>query len=760
MLLYFIAFAGCISLTFARTTPPDSFCFGASQQIIRTVKFSVSDPNQGWIAQSCSNELAIESLYLTLKLHCTEDEQNRGLVTLNQTCSNQADTPLPPFSLIDKYTDEDISRLHHLEPQELQSGVAFNEVIIPSERLFMLAFKTLDAAYFETEIHELYGFVMYYFWVVVVLIGASVRFLGFCLSVIQSKSQWQPIPGSANPESETSAIKRKGNILTFMHTQIKRYVTVPATFGYIHAQNIWWCTIPTRIQSLTIAAFIIINVVLCSISYRVFKDNQYWPDISTQVWRYLADRTGVISTANLALIWVFGIRNSSLLWLTGWDFATYNNFHRWVARVATVQAVIHSVAYTVLIFGKESFKDGWETYVAYLYMRWFLVGVAATIFMVAICCFSVYGLRRNFYEIFLILHLVLSGLVIVTMFGHVEIFNGEYDGYMWPCVFIWIFDRILRIARILLFNFRFWNTKALVIYDPTSNIIRLIVPYSTSFIKPRPGTFYYITSLSEFKVWESHPFTLGYSTSEREPSQKLHSQSRALSHGTMSPPQQDVLPIDRPTTASSSRSFELQSLLPSSTTVPPQSMVFIIRPYDGFTARLRDAAILHATTLRLLVDGPYGETQPFHKYENVLFVVGGTGIAVPLSYLDALLSPSSNATSLRIVWAVREHKLLTDAIANDFRGALENDNEKFELAAYITQAEEADKDEVEGVRVYHGRPDIREQVEEAARNAGGRSLAVVACGPGPMADQTRRAVVDMLGNGYGKLEYFEESFNW
>lgn len=44
------------------------------------------------------------------------------------------------------------------------------------------------------------------------------------------------------------------------------------------------------------------------------------------------------------------MRNNFAIWLTGWDFGTYNNFHRWVARIATLQAVIHSVGYTVLIF--------------------------------------------------------------------------------------------------------------------------------------------------------------------------------------------------------------------------------------------------------------------------------------------------------------------------------------------------------------------------------------------------------------------------
>lgn len=69
-----------------------------------------------------------------------------------------------------------------------------------------------------------------------------------------------------------------------------------------------------------------------------------------QYSRYVADRTGIISLANMPLIWLFGTRNNALLWVTGWDFATYSNFHRWVARIATVQAAVHSVAYTISIF--------------------------------------------------------------------------------------------------------------------------------------------------------------------------------------------------------------------------------------------------------------------------------------------------------------------------------------------------------------------------------------------------------------------------
>lgn len=72
-----------------------------------------------------------------------------------------------------------------------------------------------------------------------------------------------------------------------------------------------------------------------------------------QVLRYVSDRTGIVSFANFPFIWLFGMRNNVAMWLTGWDFGTYNNFHRWCARVATLEAVVHSILYTVLIFMSE-----------------------------------------------------------------------------------------------------------------------------------------------------------------------------------------------------------------------------------------------------------------------------------------------------------------------------------------------------------------------------------------------------------------------
>ena len=75
-----------------------------------------------------------------------------------------------------------------------------------------------------------------------------------------------------------------------------------------------------------------------------------FPPKSKQIWRYFSDRTGILSWASFPAIWLFGMRNNLLMGLTGWDFGTFNNFHRWVARIATLEAVIHSVGYTVIIW--------------------------------------------------------------------------------------------------------------------------------------------------------------------------------------------------------------------------------------------------------------------------------------------------------------------------------------------------------------------------------------------------------------------------
>jgi hypothetical protein len=48
------------------------------------------------------------------------------------------------------------------------------------------------------------------------------------------------------------------------------------------------------------------------------------------------------------MLWMFSERNNIFIWATGWSFSTFNTFHLNIALVATLQAVVHSVGWSVI----------------------------------------------------------------------------------------------------------------------------------------------------------------------------------------------------------------------------------------------------------------------------------------------------------------------------------------------------------------------------------------------------------------------------
>ena len=317
---------------------------------------------------------------------------------------------------------------------------------------------------------------------------------------------------------------------------------------------------------------------------------------------------------------------------------------------------------------------------------------------------------------------------------------------------VWISDRILRVSRVLSFNPKFWSTRAKASYNKDSDIIRLSIPYSTSYYQPLPGTYYYIHVLNDSRFWESHPFTVASITSRETVKEVQHIRRHSA------PTDEVAFLLQGEALTEASAVFEGDQKSPS-------TLTFLLRPYDSFTARLRDLAALSspdAASLRVLVDGPYGHSQRFDRFDHVLFIVGGSGIVVPLSHIEALSKPLTRPSSVRIIWAVREAEFASEVVREDFGDVL--DHGKVSLDIHITKREGMQHSDIvdrpQGVRLLPHRPDVCAEIEVAARTTGGGSLAVVACGPARMADDARRTVVDMLGRSHVNIEYFEESFNW
>ena len=199
---------------------------------------------------------------------------------------------------------------------------------------------------------------------------------------------------------------------------------------------------------------------------------------------------------------------------------------------------------------------------------------------------------------------------------------------------------------------------------------------------------------------------------------------------------------------------------PSSPASNPH-MTFLIRPYTGLTSRLRNT-ILNAQfasrspcKLRVLVEGPYGHPLSLQHFSHVLFIVGGSGITVPLAQLSKLAP--GNAT---VVWAVRQHSFFEDVYARDL------DLQKAAKLHVFVTGDELDKlegDERESVVFHGGRPHVGAVISDAAE--GGAlsrgKCAVVVCGPGGMVGEARAALLTVLEKDEGlDIEFLEESFSW
>ncbi|KAF8846438.1 hypothetical protein BDZ45DRAFT_608980 [Acephala macrosclerotiorum] len=76
-----------------------------------------------------------------------------------------------------------------------------------------------------------------------------------------------------------------------------------------------------------------------------------------------------------------------------------------------------------------------------------------------------------------------------------------------------------------------------------------------------------------------------------------------------------------------------------------RNLTFLIEPRDGVTARLtKENALRH-----LSLDGPYGQDLQLERYDTVLLVAKGIGIAGLLSYAKQLIWWKSNTLQRRVI---------------------------------------------------------------------------------------------------------------
>ncbi|KAM3505451.1 hypothetical protein MY10362_002949 [Beauveria mimosiformis] len=501
----------------------NSTCAESCQNSLRPVIFADFLLHATLREQNCKSALSLTSRYLCIDLNCGASTRDMALARMNDTCQTFFNTSIPIFSRLANYTHEEILNF----PRIYRS-----DTLGPQEPRHGPVLPSPE--YFSVWLQTL---------IVKLPLGPS---------------SW-----------------------------LKRRLLLPATFGYRCAQRTWGCSVPPRIQSITIFAFIAINTAYSVIGYQLTKENYYFDSVLDQALRYVSDRTGIIAFVNFPLIWLFGMRNNFAIWLTG----------------------------------------------------------------------------------------PLS-----------------------------------------------WGSKARASYSQAAGIVQVSVPVEWySLRKPKPGTFFYLTVLSDVKSrLQSHPFTVA-AVVTRPP---IQAEERTA---LLAPTHRDE-ENGKTQTPTGSASIE-----------------FLIRPYNGFTAQLRELA-LDTKQFKVLVEGPYGTSHPLHTYNHVVFIVGGTGIVTPISYMSRLIGNSKRKPVVDLHWAVREPAFANMVLEHYLGEALRADN--IEVTLHASRSIDLQPLFSESVLQRMGRPAIPAIIAAAATAAGRGRLAVVACGPEGILDDARLGVV-CLDTGHG-----------
>ncbi|KAK9384276.1 ferric reductase NAD binding domain-containing protein [Lipomyces mesembrius] len=203
--------------------------------------------------------------------------------------------------------------------------------------------------------------------------------------------------------------------------------------------------------------------------------------------------------------------------------------------------------------------------------------------------------------------------------------------------------------------------------------------------------------------------------------------------------------------------------------------VFVTRIHNGMTKKLHQSLTGQNTndTVNVWIEGPYGHSHPIARYGTVLLVAGGIGVTGIMAYaLD--LNRRKTQQHVRLYWMVREKSSLRwvqDQLQEITEGG------RIDIHIYVTgKTEEVIKEihsEPESTSLsdqpekgqaishvdYAQRPDMSSVIGDTVRNAEG-SVAVVACGPGPLADACRKAVADNVDKAKWRVDYFEDAYSW
>ncbi|GEQ68742.1 hypothetical protein JCM33374_g2410 [Metschnikowia sp. JCM 33374] len=416
-----------------------------------------------------------------------------------------------------------------------------------------------------------------------------------------------------------------------------------------------------------------------------------------------------------------------------------NNFLQWITRWKYSTFILYhrwiGRVVVALVFihsmGYSMIYINRKTYLTSMKKEYIIYGVVGTVAGGIMCFQGLLFLRRKWYEVFLAIHIMMAVAFILGTWRHIEM--RQYMEWVFASIAIWSFDRFVRLVRMASFGVPKASVTLLA-----DDCLRVVVP-KPSYWKSVPGGHAWVYFCHSWYFWQSHPFTF----------------------------------LD--------------------STVEENKIVFILKTKKGATNYLtKKLSKLPGKTcsVRVCVEGPYGEACSVKGHDNVVFVAGGNGIPGIFSECYDLARRSVNNAKQRVklVWVLREISTI-EWVWEELHSLK---NTKVQTTVYITRPEGGDegvlvermltreessseekdiaskegRDIIELLNEYFphvtfkcGRPSmdsiVNEETEEACKSA-----AFITCGHPIMVDDLRYAVVQKIDQTEKRVDFFEQLQVW
>lgn len=432
-----------------------------------------------------------------------------------------------------------------------------------------------------------------------------------------------------------------------------------------------------------------------------------------------------------------------------------------------------------------------------IFYQWW--GIIATIALSLATAFAILPLRIKFYEIFLITHIALVILALIGCWYHLVPHFGFAYGYqvwLYICFAFWSFDRLARVVRVAYYN-RLGSSTAVVEALPDCDIVQVTVfPRVAWNFGPGQHSFLYLPSLG-YKFWESHPFSIA-GWKKQGHSSPTTSTSDSLSDGAANGEKAKATGVVSSATEmgaqlKSTAGEQPGTLLHQTQFQDRPSIQFLIRAHSGMTSalhrRLLSSPSRSSMEISIYTEGPYAghraTLQPLLLADTVLCIVGGIGITNALGFVQEYISRNiqrgesldksrgvmTKAKRFILAWSAREMPLIEHVKQNFL--AQEGETGGIEYSFWCTgssnaavQKLDSNNDESQKAEsltprttaaVTAGRMDIATVIRSSLEV--GHQTTVLVCGPGNMADEATREIVNCVKEGF-RVDLVEEAFAW